>query len=242
MLLRLRAATVAVSVCLGGCSFGLNTHSPTVPGDVEPRCTTSRTKPVLDLLTAGTLLLVAASLDEGRAPLLIGAAGFGSLSTYGFVKTRNCRELRAKWEDDDSLPREPAVAPASPKSNPGQPWLQPAIAGPPETTAEGMEPITQPKVPAKNTCNAGGACPDGSTCDPLRHLCVAPDSPGLDGSRCEASRDCDDGLYCDQDSNRCRPGRVGRGGGPCHPAGNCDRGFRCGNNICVRNAQPRPGL
>jgi len=176
-----------------GCSFTMQA-APDPPYRTMPDCETSRARPVLDLLGAGTALslaltfaLVAAiedSLDEtgsgdgdaGTAALVSLGAGalFTVSSISGFRKASHCRGAQAEfttmmyYNARPAYPYPyPAQAPATTApgtTTPPPTTTTPATTTPPPVTT--TPPATT--TPAKSTVPVGaerGLCRSDGTCD-----------------------------------------------------------------------------
>jgi hypothetical protein len=175
------ASTMAVLLATG-CSFTMQ-DAPDRPYRTMPDCETSRAKPVLDLLGAGTALslaltfaLVAAiedSIDEtgsgdsnaGTAALVSLGAGavFTVASIGGFRKSGRCRAAQAEFTTMMYYNMQ----------RPAYPYPQPApattpVPAPTPTTTTTTPPQPRPQPP-KSTVPVGaerGLCRSDGTCDP----------------------------------------------------------------------------
>jgi hypothetical protein len=171
-----------------GCSFTMQ-EAPDPPYRTMPDCETSRAKPVIDLLGAGTALslaltfaLVAAvedSLDEtgsgdgdaGTVALVSLGAGavFTVASISGFRKGTRCRSAQAEFT---TMMYYNAQRPAYPYQAPTQAPTQappPATTTTTTTTTTTPAKTTPPPPPPKSTVPVGaerGLCRSDGTCDP----------------------------------------------------------------------------
>jgi hypothetical protein len=180
---KMLASTMAVLLATG-CSFTMQ-DAPDRPYRTMPDCETSRAKPVIDLLGAGTALslaltfaLVAAiedSLDEtgsgdsgaGAAALVSLGAGavFTVASIGGFRKSSRCRAAQAEFT---TMMYYNVQRPAYPYPYP-QPAPPPTMTAPPPTTTTTTTTTTPPPQPPKSTVPVGaerGLCRSDGTCDP----------------------------------------------------------------------------
>jgi hypothetical protein len=162
----MKPVSVAMVLCLGGCSFALvqgppSNHEqlPYVP------CTEGRLGPVLDTVwTAlqGLNLAVAVSSSDSEwddvfggsaplsrsaaIPLYVGLAGLGAAGMYyGFTRTSACRSARAR-----------AALRGPGEGGPGQPgsWPPPAPQAPSEPPPPAPEP-SEPPPPAPEPSEPG---------------------------------------------------------------------------------------
>jgi hypothetical protein len=188
-------ATALFLVLATGCSFTMQ-EAPDPPYQRMPDCESSRAKPVVDLLGAGTALslaltfaLVAAiedSLDEtgsgdssaGTAALVSLGAGavFTVSSIGGFRKASRCRSAEAEFTTmmyyNMQRPAYPYPAPA------------PATTAPPATTTT-TTTTTTPPATTTTTTKAPPPAPPRSTV-PV----------GAERGLCRTDGSCDPGLTC----------------------------------------------
>lgn len=186
----MRRALAATVLLATGCSFTMQ-QAPDPPYRTMPDCESSRAKPVIDLLGAGTALslaltfaLVAAiedSLDEtgsgdgdaGTAALVSLGAGavFTVSSIGGFRKASRCRGAQAEFTTmmyyNMQRPAYPYPPPA--QTPPGQ--TPPATTTTTTTTAPPPPATTTTTTPppARSTVPVGaerGQCRSDGTCDP----------------------------------------------------------------------------
>lgn len=196
----------ACLVAVTGCSFTMP-DAPDRPYRTMPDCETSRAKPVIDVLGAGTALslaltfaLVAAiedSLDEtgggggeaGTAALIsLGAGGlFTVASIGGFRKASRCRAAQAEFQTMMYY------------GTPAAPYPYPAPTAP--QTPPGQTPAGQTPAPA-------GQTPAGQTAKPAQNATPPPAQPprstvpvGAERGLCRSDGTCDPGLTCA--SGRC---------------------------------------
>ena len=186
-----RAASCLLALLVAtSCSFTMP-DAPDRPYQTMPDCETSRAKPVLDLLGAGTALslaltfaLVAAiddSLDEtgngdsgaGAAALVsLGAGGvFTVASIGGFRKGSRCRAAQSEFTtmmyynmQRPAYPypyQAPAPAPAPQPTASPQPQPQPQPQPKPQP-----QPQAQPKPSSVPVGAERGLCRKDGTCDP----------------------------------------------------------------------------
>jgi len=186
----MRRAFALALVLATGCSFTMQA-APDPPYRTMPDCETSRAKPVLDLLGAGTALslaltfaLVAAiedSLDEtgsddgdaGTVALVSLGAGalFTVSSVSGFRKASHCRGAQAEFTTMmyyNTRPAYPYPYPAPTTQAPAT-TAPGATTAPPTTTAPATTtPPPATTTPAKSTVPVGaerGLCRSDGTCD-----------------------------------------------------------------------------
>jgi hypothetical protein len=188
--MRARALTCLVAFLVGpGCSFTMP-DAPDRPYRTMPDCETSRAKPVIDLLGAGTALslaltfaLVAAiedSLDEtgggggeaGTAALIsLGAGGlFTVASIGGFRKASRCRAAQAEFQTMMYYGPPPAYPYPGPTQAPTQtqtkaPGQTPAPTQTPTPTQQPTPTQTQPPKSAVPVGAERGLCRSDGTCD-----------------------------------------------------------------------------
>jgi hypothetical protein len=181
--------TALFLVLATGCSFTMQ-EAPDPPYQRMPDCESSRAKPVVDLLGAGTALslaltfaLVAAiedSLDEtgsgdssaGTAALVSLGAGavFTVASIGGFRKSSRCRSAQAEFTTmmyyNMQRPAYPYPAPAPATTTtapPGTTTTPPATT----TTTNTAPPPPRSNVPVgaeRGLCRSDGSCDPGLTC------------------------------------------------------------------------------
>ena len=184
-------ATALVLVLATACSFTMQ-EAPDPPYRTMPDCETSRAKPVVDLLGAGTALslaltfaLVAAiedSIDEtgsgngdaGTAALVSLGAGavFTVASIGGFRKASRCRGAQAEFTTmmyyNMQRPAYPYPQPATgPTQTTTTTTTPPATTTPPPATTTPAK--STPRPPAKSNVPVGaerGLCRSDGTCDP----------------------------------------------------------------------------
>lgn len=190
--MRLRAIAAAL-VLATGCSFTMQ-EAPDPPYRTMPDCETSRAKPVVDLLGAGTALslaltfaLVAAiedSLDEtgsgdsnaGTAALVSLGAGavFTVSSIGGFRKGSRCRAAQAEFTtmmyyntQRPAYPYPYPPQPTAPATTTPTPAQAPAKTTPATTTTTTTTPPSKTTVPVgaeRGLCRSDGTCDPGLTC------------------------------------------------------------------------------
>ncbi len=184
----MKQAIALALVLATGCSFTMQAP-PDPPYRSMPDCETSRARPVLDLLGAGTALslaltfaLVAAiedSLDEtgsgdgdaGTAALVSLGAGalFTVSSISGFRKASRCRTAQSEFTTMmyyNSRPSYPYPYPAPTTQAPAT--TAPGTTTPPATTTTPATTTPPPATPPKSTVPVGaerGLCRSDGTCD-----------------------------------------------------------------------------
>jgi hypothetical protein len=169
------------------CSFTMQ-EAPDPPYRTMPDCESSRGKPVVDLLGAGTALSLALtfalfaaiedSLDEtgsgggdaGTAALVSLGAGavFTVASISGFRKASRCRGAQAEFTTmmyyNAQRPAYPYPAPTT-TTTPATTTT--TTAAPPATTTTAAPPPTKSTVPVgaeRGLCRSDGTCDPGLTC------------------------------------------------------------------------------
>lgn len=173
----MRATAFLCLVAIAGCSFTMP-DAPDRPYRSMPDCETSRAKPVIDMLGAGTALslalvfaLAAAIEDDlggdddgelGTAALVsLGAGAVFTVSAIGgFRKGTRCRAAQSEYQTmlyyNPQRPPYPYVAPGP------QPQPQPQPQPPPQP-----QPQPASKVPVgaeRGLCRQDGTCDRGLTC------------------------------------------------------------------------------
>jgi hypothetical protein len=185
---RLRALVCLLAFAIGtGCSFTMP-DAPDRPYRSMPDCETSRAKPVIDMLGAGTALSVAlvfalaAAIEDdlgdgdeteelGTTALVsLGAGAVFTVSAFGgFRKANRCRSAQAEYQTMmyyGAPPPYPAPQPAQGAPGQGaQPLPQPQPQPLPQPQPQPQPPASTVPVGAeRGLCRKDGTCDRGLTC------------------------------------------------------------------------------
>jgi hypothetical protein len=158
--------TIAVLICVGGCSFGLSGPDPNRPATTAPACDTSKGLVTVDALTAvatGVIGLASLSGHENGVGggMLLTSALYGAAALHGNGAVDRCRAAFREYEvamTNLASERGPAIAakPQDPYDAPAVAARPPPIPKPiaqpkPEPVAPPAEPATKPAEPVPQT-------------------------------------------------------------------------------------------
>jgi hypothetical protein len=138
--------TIAVLICVGGCSFGLSGPDPNRPATTAPTCDTSKGLVTVDALTAvatGVIGLASLSGHENGVGgvMLLTSAVYGAAAVHGTGAVDRCRAAFREYEvamTNLASERGPAIA-----AKPQDPYDAPAVAARPPPIPK---PVAQPKA------------------------------------------------------------------------------------------------
>lgn len=143
--------TIAVLICVGGCSFALSGPEPNRPATIAPTCDTSKGLVGLDTVTAvatGVIGVAALSAHQNGVGggLALTSAIYGAAALHGNSSVSRCRAAFQEYETamaSMASKRTPALA-----AKPQDPYEAPAVASRPPPIPKPL-PKQEPAEPAK---------------------------------------------------------------------------------------------